>query len=669
MRKSIIIFLFCFLWAGLVVARGVEAVLLPTKPGTPSQIVYPSSKVGVEYLIQYDCGECASILVGLDDADTLGVWFQSPAACTLLEIHFCTQAYSDPTQLQYNAFAAWSDQTLNCPNDWNEYHIGDPIAGPSPIDSIIVESTLTSDSTDWDWDTLVVVPQPDVGKDIFFAGYAFPDTINVSPNPRVCANIEPPYHALIWRETPANGGPPGWYSSWHLFWIRALVRMYEPPERDPWIVEWDRLSYTYSTRPRTVTANVIDIWGPPDSLGVVELKLIYSVNNANPDTLFMSLVSGDSLDGVYSADIPGQSALDTISYFIYARDAQYHIDTTYSQTYVIMEKRENFLFVNLDYYGYPYTYDPINTLYGGRVDYCTIPPDTFFLHAYNTIVWNSWGEYYFAMNEDFFRYFLDNGGNLWLSDQDGINEFTGTWERWHAAPGNFIYDYMRLVSGIEDFTNDSVITLYTTGDTITMGLPTSITIYPYRWAGVEYNFSGMIDTFTTANPATGTFYYSPGEFAGIWYEDTTKGYKLVFTFFPFAYMVKQNKGWVDDTSSLNILTENILTWFGYPLVGIEENAPIPFQISSLLNQNRPNPVSKKTAIIYSIPEDGKVSLKVYNATGALIRTLVNKPMKKGNYTTYWDIRNDKGREVASGVYFCRLETTGFTGTRKIVVVK
>jgi hypothetical protein len=54
-----------------------------------------------------------------------------------------------------------------------------------------------------------------------------------------------------------------------------------------------------------------------------------------------------------------------------------------------------------------------------------------------------------------------------------------------------------------------------------------------------------------------------------------------------------------------------------------------------------------------------------------VRTLVNevqRPRPDG-YTVRWDARNEKGERLASGVYFCRLVTPGFSQTRKLVLVR
>jgi hypothetical protein len=69
-----------------------------------------------------------------------------------------------------------------------------------------------------------------------------------------------------------------------------------------------------------------------------------------------------------------------------------------------------------------------------------------------------------------------------------------------------------------------------------------------------------------------------------------------------------------------------------------------------------NPAGGTLALRYSVPARTDVRLRIYSVTGRLVRTLVNSPMDPGEWTAPWNGRDDRGAEVASGVYFVRLET-------------
>lgn len=87
-----------------------------------------------------------------------------------------------------------------------------------------------------------------------------------------------------------------------------------------------------------------------------------------------------------------------------------------------------------------------------------------------------------------------------------------------------------------------------------------------------------------------------------------------------------------------------------------------------LAQNYPNPFNPTTTIAFSIEKAGLVDLKVYDVRGTLIRTLVSETRLPNNYHLVWDGRNNQGAEVATGVYFYRLQTSNFQSTRKMVLL-
>lgn len=88
-----------------------------------------------------------------------------------------------------------------------------------------------------------------------------------------------------------------------------------------------------------------------------------------------------------------------------------------------------------------------------------------------------------------------------------------------------------------------------------------------------------------------------------------------------------------------------------------------------LEQNYPNPFNPKTTIKYSVPSPGRVSLRIYDVRGRLVRTLVDADMPAGGHETVWHAEDDAGRRVASGVYLYLLQTKQETRTRKMVVVR
>jgi hypothetical protein len=87
-------------------------------------------------------------------------------------------------------------------------------------------------------------------------------------------------------------------------------------------------------------------------------------------------------------------------------------------------------------------------------------------------------------------------------------------------------------------------------------------------------------------------------------------------------------------------------------------------------QNVPNPFNPATVIHYDVPVgQGKVTIRIYDVSGRLVRTLLDDPQSAGRKTIIWTGRDDEGQSVASGVYFYRMTASGFEKTRKMVLLR
>jgi hypothetical protein len=89
-----------------------------------------------------------------------------------------------------------------------------------------------------------------------------------------------------------------------------------------------------------------------------------------------------------------------------------------------------------------------------------------------------------------------------------------------------------------------------------------------------------------------------------------------------------------------------------------------------LHQNVPNPFNPTTVIGYEVPEGGgPVTLRIYDVSGRLVRTLVDGIEPPGEKRVVWYGRNDDGGRVATGVYFYRMTAPEFEATRKMILLQ
>ena len=96
--------------------------------------------------------------------------------------------------------------------------------------------------------------------------------------------------------------------------------------------------------------------------------------------------------------------------------------------------------------------------------------------------------------------------------------------------------------------------------------------------------------------------------------------------------------------------------------------------TTALLPNYPNPFNPETWIPYHLAKPADVTLTIYGANGAVVRTLALGHQDTGIYqirsrAAYWDGKNAIGETVASGMYFYTLSAGDFTATRKMLILK
>lgn len=104
--------------------------------------------------------------------------------------------------------------------------------------------------------------------------------------------------------------------------------------------------------------------------------------------------------------------------------------------------------------------------------------------------------------------------------------------------------------------------------------------------------------------------------------------------------------------------------------GIEESDKKLQLINTMINSVQPNPVtSDNTTIVFSLAQPMYIRLKIYDAIGSVIRNLVNDDLRAGLHTHNWDLKDESGRTVAKGIYFCSLEVQAKCCVQKLILTR
>jgi len=110
------------------------------------------------------------------------------------------------------------------------------------------------------------------------------------------------------------------------------------------------------------------------------------------------------------------------------------------------------------------------------------------------------------------------------------------------------------------------------------------------------------------------------------------------------------------------------------LLGFENNSGVAqtnYSIKSLtkLGQNSPNPMRRKTQIEFSLSSPQQTEIKIYNSTGAIVRTIRCGKRGIGTHTINWNGTDDTGKKLPAGTYFYTLNTEDTQITKKAIIIE
>jgi hypothetical protein len=105
------------------------------------------------------------------------------------------------------------------------------------------------------------------------------------------------------------------------------------------------------------------------------------------------------------------------------------------------------------------------------------------------------------------------------------------------------------------------------------------------------------------------------------------------------------------------------------LIAVANDDETQIPVFSFALSNYPNPFNPETTISYTLPAKGQVCLEIFNSKGQLVKRLLNESQPKGKHSLTWNGKDNNGNNVASGLYLCRITSTGKHESRKMLLLK
>ncbi len=206
---------------------------------------------------------------------------------------------------------------------------------------------------------------------------------------------------------------------------------------------------------------------------------------------------------------------------------------------------------------------------------------------------------------------LVSGSNLFAGTDGGVFLSTNNGTSWTAVNTGLTNTYVNTlaVSGSNLFTG----TNYGTNGGVFLSTNNGTS-----WTGVN---TGLTNTYVNTLAVSGTNLFA-GTYGGVWRR-------------PLSEMI----------TSVERLSSDVPTHFS-------------------LDQNYPNPFNPNTAIEFSLPHFGYVTLRIYNTLGQEVTTLAAENLPAGRYKVEWNANG-----LPSGVYLYRIQTGEFVETKKLILLK
>ncbi|MDD8019110.1 MAG: T9SS type A sorting domain-containing protein [Bacteroidota bacterium] len=272
----------------------------------------------------------------------------------------------------------------------------------------------------------------------------------------------------------------------------------------------------------------------------------------------------------------------------------------------------------------------------------------FTLSRYSTVVWmlgdeSTINETFSSAEQVLVKNYLEAGGSFFVSGSEIGWDLSA---KGTADDQNFYTSYLKATykadnassSGVKGINGDIF-----SGSSFAIG-QTYTEDYP--------------DEIDTANGSTLCLQYANAKGAGVRYTGkfgtSSLSGKIIYLSFPLETTA--------DEASFRFILEHVLSYFSEPLFVTQDKANVPDRFS--LSQNFPNPFNPATTISYQLLANRFTTLKVYDAIGREVATLVNEIKAPGNYSVTFNAQN-----LSSGMYFYELRAGEWRVTKKMSLLK
>jgi len=156
------------------------------------------------------------------------------------------------------------------------------------------------------------------------------------------------------------------------------------------------------------------------------------------------------------------------------------------------------------------------------------------------------------------------------------------------------------------------------------------------------------------------------------YAPTDNNGAFIFTSIPgnANYTVTSTRySFIDKSVSISTGADNYDVGTIVMVVDPHSEADLTMPAITLLGTNYPNPFNPSTTISYNLAREGFVTIDVYNIRGQRVKTLLQGIHKAGSGKIVWNGQDDIGHDVASGLYFYRMQTGDYSAVRKMLLLK